>query len=183
MKKIFKRFAALVLAGCMLFGSGMSAMAAGPGQAIAKGIDVSKYQGLIDWNQVAASGHGFAFIKLGSTRYGIDPFFDYNIRAAQAAGVKTGVYLYSYAQSVEEAAGEAALMVSLLEPYIVNMPVVLDVEDKTQSGLDTGTLQMMCYTFYQVLDAAGYYPIIYSNKNWFEKKIGNIMMDKWVAQW
>ncbi len=184
MRKMMKRIAALALAGCMMLGGGVNAMAAaGPGQAIAKGIDVSKYQGLIDWNQVAASGHSFAFIKLGSTKNGVDPFFDYNIRAAQAAGVKTGVYLYSYAQSVEEAAGEAALMVSLLEPYIVNMPVVLDVEDRTQSGLDTGTLQMMCYTFYQVLDAAGYYPIIYSNKNWFEKKIGNIMMDKWVAQW
>ncbi len=184
MKRMIRKAAALLLAGCLLVGSGFSSLAAvGAGSAIAKGVDVSKYQGLIDWNRVAASGISFAFIKLGSTSGGIDPCFDYNIRAAQAAGIRTGVYVYSYARNVQEAQAEAAMMVAMLEPYIVNMPVVLDIEDKTQKGLDTNTLQSMCYTFYQVLDAAGYVPMIYSNKNWFETKIGNIIMDKWVAQW
>ena len=75
--------------------------------AAAQGIDVSKYQGAINWQAVAQSGVSFAFIKVGSSKSGIDPYFNYNMLAAQQAGIKTGVYIYSYAKSVEEAAAEA----------------------------------------------------------------------------
>ena len=178
-----KRLLALMLAGCLTFGSVITANAAvNSSTAIAKGIDVSKWQGLIDWAQVAASGVSFAFIKLGSTYSGIDPYFDYNMKGAQMNGLKTGVYVYSYAKSVEEAAAEAAMMVQTLEPYMVSMPVVLDLEDDSAAHLDMLTLQTMCYTFYQILDLHGYYPMIYANKHWFENKIGNVVMDKWVAQ-
>lgn len=57
--------------------------------AIEKGIDVSKYQGAINWQAVAQSGVSFAFIKVGSMKSGIDPYFNYNMLAAQQAGIKT----------------------------------------------------------------------------------------------
>ena len=63
--------------------------------AIAQGVDVSKYNGAIDWKRVASAGMKFALIKAGSTKSGIDPAFDANMRGAQAAGIKTGVYIYS----------------------------------------------------------------------------------------
>ncbi len=65
-------------------------------QAGAVGIDVSKYQGNIDWNGVRASGITFAFIKAYSFCSGIDPYFDRNIKGANAVGIRTGVYVYSY---------------------------------------------------------------------------------------
>ena len=78
----------------------MEAEAAG---VIGKGIDVSKYQGAINWSAVAADGYSFAFIKVGSAKSGLDPYFAANMVGANAAGLKTGVYLYSYATTVEAA--------------------------------------------------------------------------------
>ena len=91
------------------------------------GIDVSKYQGAIDWGAVARSGIKFAFIRVGSTYSGIDPTFDYNMRSAQANGIKTGVYIYSYATNAEQAAMEAVLVTQWLAAYQVQMPVVFDI--------------------------------------------------------
>ena len=77
---------------------------------IAQGVDVSKHNGSVNWSQVAASGMKFAFIKAGSTNSGVDPNFDANIKGAAAAGLKTGVYVYSYATTPEAAQNEANLV-------------------------------------------------------------------------
>ena len=79
-----------------------------PAQAIAKGIDVSKWQGAIDWNAVASQGYSFAFIKIGSSYSGLDPTFIPNMIGAATAGLRTGAYVYSYATTVEGAVAEAA---------------------------------------------------------------------------
>lgn len=71
--------------------------------AAALGIDVSKYQGAINWGAVPSAGVTYTFIKVGSTKSGVDPAFAANVAGAQAAGIRTGVYIYSYATSVEEA--------------------------------------------------------------------------------
>ena len=75
-------------------------------QAGARGIDVSKYQGNVDWNAVRASGVTFAFIKAYSAKSGIDPYFARNLAGANAVGIRTGVYVYSYATTVEAAVAE-----------------------------------------------------------------------------
>ena len=84
-----KRIVSLVLAAVIGFGtfltSGVDAQAAG---VIAKGIDVSKYQGAINWSAVAADGYSFAFIKVGSAKSGLDPYFAANMVGANAAGLK-----------------------------------------------------------------------------------------------
>ena len=93
---------------------------------IAQGVDVSKHNGSVNWSQVAASGMKFAFIKAGSTNSGVDPNFDANIKGAAAAGLKTGVYVYSYATTPEAAQNEANLVLQWISNYTVNYPVVFD---------------------------------------------------------
>ena len=157
--------------------------AVGAGSSIARGIDVSKHNLEIDWSQVPSSGVSFVFIKAGSTNSGIDPYFDANMRGANAAGLKTGVYLYSYATNAEQAQNEANLLIQWIGGYTVSYPVVYDVEDASQKNLSQVQLQEIINTFCSTIEAYGYYPVVYSNKNMFVNKIGNIGYDKWVAQY
>ena len=71
-----------------------NAQAVSANGAIAKGVDVSKYNGAVNWQQVASSGMKFAFVKVGSTKSGIDPQFTANITGAQPAGLNQGLYLF-----------------------------------------------------------------------------------------
>lgn len=185
MKKILKSATAFVLAITMAVTlafvpvSSVEAL----GASIATGIDVSKHQGAINWGQVAGSGVKFAFIKAGSSKSGVDPYFDANMKGAQAAGIKTGVYLYSYANSVEEAANEANTLVGWLSNYTVNYPVVYDVEDSNHTKLSNEQLVAMVNTFCSIVSAAGYYPMVYSYRNFFNGKLSNVGYDKWVADY
>ncbi len=151
--------------------------------SIARGIDVSKYNGVINWAQVKASGINFAFLKIGSTKSGLDPTFHYNITNAQANGVKVGVYLYSYATNVEQATMEALLVAQWLAPYGLQMPVVIDIEDKVQRGLSVAEVNAIINTFCLIIDSAGYYPMVYSYKNFFSGKIGATPWERWMAQY
>lgn len=159
------------------------AMAVTAQGAIAQGVDVSQYNGAINWGQVAASGMKFAFIKAGSTKSGVDPYFAANITGAQAAGLKTGVYLYSYATTPEAAASEANQLLQWIDGYTVNYPVVFDIEDKCHKGLSEQQLIDIINAFCTVIDGAGYYPMVYSNKNMFVGKLSICGWDKWVAQY
>ncbi|MDD6810636.1 MAG: GH25 family lysozyme [Lachnospiraceae bacterium] len=183
MNKWGKKVIAFVLAGMMAFAPVNYVQAAGAGNAIAKGIDVSKHNGAIDWSSVPSSGISFAFIKAGSTKSGVDPYFDANMRGAQNAGLKVGVYLYSYATTVEQAQNEANLLLGWLSNYTVTFPVVYDVEDSCHKGMSQEQLQALINTFCSTVSAAGYYPMVYSSKNWFNQRIGNVGYDKWVAQY
>ena len=98
-----KQVAVLCLAGALVLTPGLKVEAVGAGSSIARGIDVSKHNLGIDWSQVPSSGVSFAFVKAGSTNSGIDPYFDVNMRGANAAGLRTGVYLYSYAANADQA--------------------------------------------------------------------------------
>ena len=151
--------------------------------SIAKGIDVSMHNGTVNWGQVANSGIDFTFIKVGSTKSGVDPQFAANITGAQAAGIKTGIYLYSYATTPEQAANEANLVLQWIEPYTVNYPIVFDIEDKCHKNLSDQQLIDIINAFCTAIDAAGYYPMVYSNKNMFVQKLSITGWDKWVAQY
>ncbi|MFV0414681.1 MAG: SpoIID/LytB domain-containing protein, partial [Oscillospiraceae bacterium] len=105
------------------------------------GIDVSAHQGLINWAAVKASGVEFAIIRSLSWNkttnyYGIDPYFEYNVRNAKANGIKVGTYLYSYAFSREEMQEEITYFINstevqnlLREGILFDMPVFIDYED------------------------------------------------------
>lgn len=183
-KKLLTRIMALAMAvvilGMVPSGEAMALNASG---AIARGIDVSKHNGSVNWGQVAASGITFAFIKVGSTKSGEDPLFKENITNAQAAGIRTGVYLYSYATTPEEAANEANLVLQWIAPYTVNYPVVFDIEDKCHKNLSQQQLIDIINAFCFAIDAAGYYPMVYSSRNMFRDKMEICGWDRWVAQY
>lgn len=157
--------------------------AVNPGGAIAKGIDVSKYQGAVNWGSVAGSGMKFAFVKIGSSKSGIDPMFYANMAGANAAGLKVGAYIYSYAATPEAAAAEAAFAVEALKNTTVSYPVVFDLEDSVHRGMSPQQLAALANSFCAVIDAAGYYPMVYSSRNWMRDRIGVVPYDKWVAQY
>lgn len=175
--------AALVIIAVLGFMPADNVMAVTSSGAIAKGIDVSKHNGAVNWGQVAGAGITFTFIKVGSTNSGIDPQFAANITGAQAAGLKTGVYLYSYATTPEQAANEANLVLQWIEPYTVNYPIVFDIEDKCHKNLSEQQLIDIINAFCTTIDAAGYYPMVYSSKNMFVQKLSITGWDKWVAQY
>ncbi len=157
--------------------------AIGAGSSIARGIDVSKHNLAIDWSQVPSSGVSFVFIKAGSTNSGVDPYFDVNMQGASAAGLRTGVYLYSYATTVEQAQNEANLLMQWIGNYTVSYPVVYDIEDPCHKNMSQEQLQALINTFCSTVEANGYHPVVYSSKNMFQNKIGDIRYDKWVAQY
>ncbi len=186
--KMIRRFtkvtAAFILTVAMAMMPAMSSLAAvGPGSAIATGVDVSKHNGAVNWPAAAAAGVQFVFIKVGSTNSGIDPYFLSNIQNANNAGIRTGVYIYSYATNVEQAVNEANLVLEWIKDQNVTYPVVYDVEDAVHRNKSKEELAAMANAFCAVIDAAGYYPMVYSSKNWFEGRIGTVNYDKWVAQY
>lgn len=141
------------------------------------GIDVSHYQGDIDWNKVKASGVDFAIIRVGG-RYADggklydDPKFQQNIKGATAAGLDVGVYFFSQAITTAEAKEEADYLLSKISGYQINGPIVYDWEHVTLSsgtartyGLDTSILTQCAKTFCERVKAAGYSPMVYFNCN------------------
>ncbi len=181
--RCLKSLAAVCMAGAIMLAPVQQVQAIGAGSSIARGIDVSKHNLAIDWSQVPSSGVSFVFVKAGSTNSGVDPYFDANMQGAAAAGLRTGVYLYSYATTVEEAQNEADLLMQWIGNYTVSYPVVYDIEDPCHKNMSQEQLQALINTFCSTVEAHGYYPVVYSSKNMFQNKIGNIKYDKWVAQY
>ena len=108
-----KRIAGFVLAAAVAAGTFLSTPATAKAAApLAKGIDVSKYQGAVNWSAVKNAGYSFAFIKAGSAKSGLDPYYAVNMAGATAAGMKVGVYIYSYATTVEGAMTEAQFAIA-----------------------------------------------------------------------
>ena len=157
-----------------------------------KGIDVSKYQGNIDWQAVKNDGIQFAMIRAGYVTNGkmvVDECFHTNMTGAVSAGVDVGVYIYSYATNVEQAKLEADLLLKEIAPYKgkITYPIAWDIEDeKWQGGLSNETRTQMAKAFCEAIEAAGYYVSIYANLNWVQNKLNWAELtayDLWLAQW
>ena len=151
--------------------------------AAVSGIDVSQYQGDINWTAVAASGVKFAMIRVGNTKYGLDTKFAQNVVAANAAGIRVGVYVYSYALTDAEAAADAQLAISAMQNLPISFPVAIDIEDSSQRGLTAAQLQSIANTFCSAIYAAGYQPMVYSYKSWFTDRMGITSWDHWIANY
>ena len=151
---------------------------------LARGIDVSRWQGEINWSQVAADD--VSFVMLGTRSKGaVDPYFHRNIQQASAVGVKVGVYIYSLATTVEMAEAEADFVLDLIHDYPVSYPVAFDMEDSTQGNLSKEELAAIANAFCKKISDSGYYPIIYANENWLKNKLDMSLMDYpvWVARY
>ena len=166
------------------------------GQQIShKGIDVSKYNGTIDWSKVAADGVEFAFIRVGIRGYGAegrlvaDEGFEINIENALKNGIKVGVYFFTQATTEDEAREEAAFVADLIAPYKIQCPVVVDVEkiDDSEARMNKISAEertKMVKIFCQEIEKAGYHSMIY-----FNMEMAAVMLDlaqleeydKWFA--
>lgn len=159
-----------------------------------KGIDVSKYQGKIDWKKVAGDDVEYAFIRLGIRGYTEgeileDDTFKKNIKGALDNDIDVGVYFFTQATSVEEAEEEARYVLNAIEPYSVKYPVVLDIEAVSNSKARTNDLTKeerteYCITFCEMIRDAGYTPMIYGNLKTFMLMLDLEQLeeyDKWIA--
>ncbi len=146
------------------------------GYNIIDGIDVSKYNGTIDWTAVKNSGIDFAFVRTSYRGYGktgnlaADPYGAVNMKNAAAAGVKVGAYIFSQAITVEEAQQEADYLLNSVKGYHITMPLVFDYEYFAGGRLDTAKLTNrkrtdICLAFCKRIKAAGYTPLVYANKS------------------
>lgn len=134
-------------------------------------IDVSRYQGLIDWAQVAAAGYKGAMLKTVSTNHKlskrsdglyIDPTFETNYRNAKAAGLDVGVYYYTYATSEAMADAELALLRQAVYGKELTLPVAVDVEDNRLTSLDKQSLtDLTAYALHEV-EQMGFYAQLYT---------------------
>ncbi len=159
-----------------------------------KGIDVSRFQGKIDWNAVAADGVTFAFIRVGNRGYGSgamleDENFVRNIKGATAAGIKVGVYYFSQAITEAEAIEEANFVLEKIAPYQVDCPIVCDLEmiagdEGRADSLTPEQRTQMIKTFCDTIADAGYKPMVYMNLELAAIRIDLEALqgyDKWFA--
>lgn len=155
------------------------------------GIDVSQWQGDIDWPQVKASGVEFAMIRIGyqagyGGKYVLDPYFAANITGATAIGLPVGIYFYSYADSTEEARRQAEWVRDNLVGYSVNLGVAFDWEDWgnfNQANMSFYTINQVANTFLDTLSTAGYKGLLYSSKVYLERIWQPGKYPVWLAQY
>ena len=152
-----------------------------------RGIDVSEWQGEINWKKVAESGIDFAMIR---ATHGLkrDVYFERNIRGASEAGIAVGVYCCSYALDEESIEAEAAYFVATIKPWkqLITYPAVLDAESDKQFQLGRKTVTAMMLKFCEMVEDGGYVPMVYTNSNWLNNVIdknalANEGIDIWVS--
>ena len=159
------------------------------------GIDVSKWNGSIDWNTVAKSGVSYAIIRCGfrgSTEGGLieDSKFESNIKGATSAGIKVGVYFFTQAVNEAEAIEEASMVLDMINGYKVSYPIFLDVESAgagcRADGISKETRTAVIKAFCQTIANSGYTAGVYANRNWLESKINTSELSQykiWLAQY
>lgn len=154
-----------------------------------RGIDVSKYQGDIDYAKVKGSGIQYVIARIGYGMYENqkDPKFEANYSGAINNALPIGVYLYSYALNIDEAKKEAEVVLTWLNNRQLNLPVYYDIEDKSQETLSKETLTSMCIAFCEKIEEAGYWAGIYANKYWLTSHLNSAELEDkytiWVAQY
>ena len=152
------------------------------------GIDVSKWQGAIDWSQVAGGGISFAFIKATEGVDYVDPYFTANIQAAHAAGVLAGAYHFAspYTDGIDDSVSEANDFAAAIRPYLKSgyLRPVLDLEQGRDYGR-TALSAWTCSFISRVKSLTGVEPIVYCNSNYARNYIDGTVSDYnlWVANY
>lgn len=150
-----------------------------------KGIDVSSWQGKIDWNKVANYGMDFAILRITEAGNVIDGQFENNFAGCNKHKIPVGVYKYSYASTVSEARNEARKVVSVLNGRKIQFPVFLDLENHRQRVLGAESIHKMADAFREIVESAGYKFGIYCNVDWYNTVICSHLKkhDFWIARY
>lgn len=150
-----------------------------------KGIDVSAWQGKIDWKTVADYGMGFAILRITEAGNVVDSQFENNLAGCNKYNIPVGVYKYSYAMTIAEIQREARKVVSTLNGRRIQFPVFLDLEHNNQRSLGSESIHKMADAFREIVEAAGYKFAIYCNVDWYENVICSHLKkyDFWIARY
>lgn len=154
------------------------------------GIDVSKWQGDINFFDVKDAGIDFVIIRDGFGMSGqnqIDPKFNKNLEGVQDARLDYGFYHYSYATSTDDAKREAEFCLNIIKGTKPTYPVCFDVEDSSMVNLGKDKLTDICFAFLSEIEKAGYYAMLYCNRNWLfnylDKEKLLAKFDLWLAHY
>ena len=156
-----------------------------------KGIDVSEFQGNINWDKVKADGIKFAILKLANiydydTNYK-DSKFDTNYKEAKKRGIKIGAYIYNYCNTVDTLKKGLEWAIGKLDGRKLDLPLYLDMEDKDIQGETKASLTEQCNEFAKYVESKGYRAGVYANVNWLKNELKPADFDKdisvWVAQY
>lgn len=160
------------------------------------GIDVSKWNGDIDWDKVRNAGVEFAIIRAGyrgSVTGSLveDPYFAANIKGATASGLPVGVYFFTQAVNEVEAVEEASAVLRLVREYKLEYPIFIDTEgaggNGRADGLDVETRTLVCEAFCRTIENAGYSAGVYASRNWYNNNLHTDRLDNdyhiWLAEY
>lgn len=162
-----------------------------------KGIDISKYQGIVDFSKVKQA-MDFVIVRAGYTGYGtgefvVDPYFKINAEGCKSVGIPFGAYWFSQAVNVEEAIKEADIIIELVKPYGPEYPIFIDTElsgapnnagraDNLNVEVRTSVVEAFC----KRIEEHGYYAGYYCSRSWSTSKLNAKRMSKydlWLADW
>ena len=155
------------------------------------GLDVSKWQGDINFQKVKDAGVEFVFIRVGTQKgiggeFILDPKFAQNIKGFQSVGIPVGIYFYSYANSNKAAKKEAEWVIKQLKPYKIDLPVVFDWENWSfyqEFNKSFYSLTEMANTYLSTVEKAGYKGMLYSSKNYLENVWFETKYPTWLAHY
>lgn len=157
-----------------------------------KGIDVSQWQGTINWNLVKNDGVQFAFLRAGFGKNNIDTTYHRNAKEANRVGIPIGLYWFSYAYTVDMARKEAQYAVQAAKPYKITYPIAFDLEydtidyaKKKGVNITKSLATQMAIAFCEEVKKLGYTPMVYTNldylKRYFDRN--QLPYDLWYAQY
>ena len=159
------------------------------------GIDVSKWNGDIDWDKAKNAGVEFAIVRAGyrgSVTGSLvkDIYFDANMKGTAAAGIPVGIYFFTQATSEVEAVEEASAVLSWIQEYKITYPVFIDTEgaggNGRADGLDVDTRTMVCEAFCRTIENAGYQAGVYASRNWYNNNLHTQRLENyyiWLAEY
>ena len=155
------------------------------------GIDVSKWQGEIDFTKVKEAGANFVMIRVGSQQgvggeYILDPYFEENIKKALDNDLKVGIYFYSYADSTKEAEKQADWVLKQIDNYDITLPIAFDWECYSffnQMELSLFGLNQVAESFLAKVEKEGYDGMLYGSKNYLNSIWKYHDYDVWLAHY
>lgn len=153
---------------------------------ILRGIDVSKWQGDINWKKVSMSGIDFVMIRSSYGNMHVDEKLNANVAGCEKYGIPYGFYHYSYADSVSDARKEARFFLKTIKKYSPEYPIVLDIENDHFKKMSRKQVTNIITAFMTELENAGYYASVYSYANFFRDCVDMSKIkqyDIWIASW
>ena len=150
-----------------------------------KGIDVSHYDGNINW-RIVKEHIDFAILRLGwigNTHHELDTKFEIYYNECKREGIPIGIYVYNYCNTPERAKIGANWAVSQLKGKHIDLPVYIDMEDRSLEHLGRKTLTDICIAFNKVIQDAGYWAGVYANLNWYTNYLNKDIIKERYTTW